>query len=804
MIGQTISHYRIVEQLGAGGMGVVYKALDSRLERHVALKFLPEKMAQETQALDRFRREARAASALNHPGICTIYDIGEEDGHAFIAMEFIDGETLRTHIHGQALALGEILELGIQTAEALEAAHAGGIIHRDIKPANIFVTRGGRAKVLDFGLAKLVPKGVAVGDGGPGSDSGGSSDCDSNSIIGIVSGTPSYMSPEQVRGDNLDQRTDIFSLGLLLYEMATGRRAFSGGTGGAIIEAVLTRAPEPVQSINPAIPASLVAIIEKALHKNRDERYLHAADLCADLRRVQREAAAGTRWTDEGAGGAAKSDSTRSFATGELTSQTSTGLTRTGRTPRVSKIIDSIAVLPFENTSRDPDNEYLSDGISSSLINILATVPKLRVMAQSAVFRFKGRDIDPLAAGRELGVRAVLTGRIMQSGGSLRIGAELVDVLTGSQLWGAHYDRKPGDIFAVQDDISHEIAEKLRLQLTRSQKKRLAKHHTEDPEAYALYLKGRHHWNRWTEEGFYKAIDFFQQAVEKDPAYALPYAGLADCYVLLGWNSYLAPKQVFPKGKAAALTALRLDPDLAEPHTSLAAVLWLHEWQWSEAQKEFTRSLDLNPTYPTANHWRSESIMTLGDHEGAIAGMKKSHALDPLSLIINAAIGWAYYMARRNDQARDQLLQAIEIDANYPVTYWVLGALHRATGKYDLAIREGEKAAKFSGGAPMMRAALAHSYGMAGRTADALHILDELTKLAEQQYVAPHFFAGIHIGLGQLEKALDYLEKSYEERSHWVLYLHIDPSMDDLRGEVRFQELLRLVGLPVDSAALRT
>jgi len=801
MIGQTISHYRIVEQLGAGGMGVVYKGVDSRLERPVALKFLPDKVAQETQALERFRREARAASALNHPGICTIYDIGEDDGRAFIAMEFIDGETLRSHIHGQPLSLGEILELGIQIAEALEAAHVGGIIHRDIKPANIFVTKHGRAKVLDFGLAKLVPKGVAVGDVDSGSDSGDSSD--SNSIVGIVSGTPSYMSPEQVRGDNLDQRTDIFSLGLLLYEMATGRRAFSGGTGGMIIEAVLTRAPEPVRNINPAIPASFAAIIDKALHKNRDERYLHAADLCADLRRVQREAAAGIPWTDDVASSASKSDSSRSFAVDELTSRTATGLTRTGRAPRVSKIIDSIAVLPFENTSRDPENEYLSDGISSSLINILATVPKLRVMAQSAVFRFKGREFDALSAGRELNVRAVLTGRIMQSGGSLRIGAELVDVLTGSQLWGAHYDRKPGDIFAIQDEISHEISDKLKLQLTRAQKKRLTKHHTEDPEAYALYLKGRHHWNRWTEDGFYKAIEFFQQAIEKDPGYALPYAGLADCYVLLGWNSYLAPKQVFPKGKGAAMTALRLDPDNAEAHTSVAAVLWLHDWRWTESQKEFARSLELNPTYPTANHWHAESIMTMGDHEGAIAGMKQSHALDPLSLIINAAIGWAYYMARRYDESRDQLVQSIELDPNYPVTYWVLGALYRATGRYDLAITEGEKAAKFSGGAPLMRAALAHSYGKAGRREEALQILDELTELGRKKYVAPHFFAGIHIGLGENGKALEYLEKSYQERSHWLLYLHIDPSMDDLRGERRFQELLRLVGLPVSSDALR-
>jgi serine/threonine protein kinase/Tfp pilus assembly protein PilF len=806
MIGQTISHYRIVEQLGAGGMGVVFKAQDSRLERAVALKFLPEKLAQQPEALERFRREARAASALNHPGICTIYDVGEQDGRAFIAMEFIDGETLRSHIRGKALPLGEVLELGIQIAEALEAAHAEGIIHRDIKPANIFVTKRGRAKVLDFGLAKLVRKGVAGADESADAESEGQL-ADSNSIVGIISGTPSYMSPEQVRGDGLDPRTDIFSLGLVLYEMATGRQAFSGGTGGMIIEAVLTRPPVPVRSINPDIPPRLEAIIDKALNKDRDQRYQHASDLLTELRRLKRE-------IDSGSESATQSSTSALLSTGKLRSLTSagpttgasigpvTGHTRALRPERVSKLIDSLAVLPFENASRDPENEYLSDGITASLVNILATVPKLRVMAQSTVFRFKGSAIDPQAVGRELNVRAVLTGRVIQSGGSLRIGAELVDVATGSQLWGAQYDRKPGDIFAIQDEISHEISEKLRLELTRAQKRRLTKRHTQDPEAYRLYLKGRHHWNRWTEEGFYKAIEYFQQAVEKDPGYALAHAGIADTYVLLGWNSYLPPKDAFPKGKAAALEALEYDPDLGEAHTPLAAVLWLHDWQWREAEKEFQRSLELNPTYATANHWHAEYVMTMGRHAEATAQMKKSQALDPLSLIINVAIGWAHYMARRYDEALEQLRQTLELDPNYPVTHWILGLVYRTTGRYELAIVEGEKGVNLSGGSPLMRAALAHSYGKAGTTKEAREILDDLEKLAKCKYVAPHFFAGIHIGLGENDRAIEYLEKAYEEHSHWLIYLHIDPVMDDLRNDPRFQDLLRRVGLPTSSAAI--
>jgi eukaryotic-like serine/threonine-protein kinase len=794
MIGQTISHYRIVEQLGAGGMGVVFKAQDSRLERAVALKFLPEKLAQQPQALDRFRREARAASALNHPGICTIYDIGEQDGRAFIAMEFIDGETLRSHIHGKPLPLDELLELGIEIADALEAAHAEGIIHRDIKPANIFVTKRGRAKVLDFGLAKLVPKGITGADSED-------DQSDSNSIVGIISGTPSYMSPEQVRGDGLDSRTDIFSLGLVLYEMATGRQAFGGGTGGVIIEAVLTRPPAPARSINPDIPQRLEEIIDKALHKNRDQRYQHAADLGADLLRLKREIDSGSRSANEISQSSAASNAGPLSSTGEHKSQTSTDDTRALRARRASKNIDSLAVLPFDNASRDPDHEYLSDGITASLINILATVPKLRVMAQSTVFRFKGRAIDPQAIGRDLNVRAVLTGRVMQSGGSLRIDAELVDVATGSRLWGAQYDRKSGDIFAIQDDISNEISEKLKLQLTHAQKKKLTRHQTEDPEAYRIYLKGRHHWNKWTEEGFYKAIEYFQQAVEKDPAYALAHAGVADSYVLLGWNSYLPPKDAFPKAKAAALTALQFDPDLGEAHTPLAAVFWLYDWQWPEAEKEFKRSLELNPAYPTANHWHAEYVMTMGRHAEAIAQMKNSQTLDPLSLIINVAIGWAHYMARRYDEALAQLLQTVDLDPNYPVTYWILSLVYRTTGRYDLAITEGEKGVKLSGGSPLVRASLAHSYGKAGRREEATQILDDLAELAKQKYVAPHFFAGIHIGLGENDRALDYLEKSYEDHSHWLIYLHIDPTMDDLRNESRFQDLLKRVGLPSANAS---
>ena len=671
MIGQTISHYRIVEQLGAGGMGVVFKAQDSRLERAVALKFLPEKLAQDPLALERFRREARAASALNHPGICTIYDIGEQDGRAFIAMEFIDGETLRSHIHGQPLPVEEVLELGIQIAEALDAAHAEGIIHRDIKPANIFVTKRGRAKVLDFGLAKLVPKGVASG----GTDSGDES-TGPTSIVGMISGTPSYMSPEQVRGDGLDPRTDIFSFGLLLYEMATGRQAFGGGTGGVIIEAVLTRPPAPVRSMNPNIPPALEEVIDKALQKDRDQRYQHAAEMLARPATAEAGSRFGPQrscwrfgiipgincWPnilDRPACVAERDSSTGSF-----------------RAPRVAKTIDSLAVLPFENVSRDPENDYLSDGITGSLINNLATVPKLRVMAQSTVFRYKGREIDPQAVGRELNVRAVLTGRMMQSGGSLRIGTELVDVATGSQLWGAQFDRKPGDIFVIQDEISNEISGKLRLQLTRAEKKRLVKRHTEDAEAYRLYLQGRHHWNRWTEEGFYKAIGILSAGDPEGSQLRSRVRRRRRFLRAFGMEQLSAPEGCVPERQSGRDGRSRnRSRSGRSPHGFGGRVV--------AARLAVAGSAERIPTQPGIKSLLSDGQSLLrrvpddhGRHAEALARMKKSLELDPLSLIINDAIGWAYYHARRYDDAVAQLLRTVELDPNYPMTYWLLGLLY--------------------------------------------------------------------------------------------------------------------------------
>jgi eukaryotic-like serine/threonine-protein kinase len=768
MIGKTVSHYRVLEKLGGGGMGVVYKAEDVRLGRSVALKFLPEAMSRDPLAVERFRREARAASALSHPHICTIYEIDEHDGCPFMAMEFLEGATLKHDRIGS----GALLDVAIQIADGLGAAHAQGIVHRDIKPANVFLTHRGQIKILDFGLAKLVRH--------PRMDLGTADDsADTFSDVaearltraGMMVGTAGYMSPEQVQAREVDARSDLFSLGVVMYELATGQPAFAGATLPATLEMILSRTPAPARRLNPALPAELERIVNKAIEKDLMLRYQTAGDLLADLKRLRR---------------------------------TEMEPARAAETPdpprrRSRRAIHSVAILPFENVGGDPDADYFSDGVTESIIYSLSRLPNLKVMARSTVFRYKGGAIDPREAGRELNVEAVVTGRVIQRGDTLVIGAELVDVTEGWQLWGSLYNRTLSQIFLVQDEVAAEIAEKLRVKLTGEDRKRLSKRYTESVAAYQAYLRGRYHWNKRTREGLEKGLQSFAQAIEEDPTYALAYAGLADSYALLGIAEYgvLPPREAMGKARAAAVRALEIDGTLGEAQTQVAHVTAFYDWDWVGAEREFKRAIELSPGYAFAHHWYALYLAAMERVDEAIASETRAHELDPLSPVINKNLGTIYYYARRYGQAVAQYKRALNMDPDFARTYFFLGLLYEQEGSFDDAIAAFGRAIALGGNTPVMMAALGHAYAVAGRRAEAESVLEELLARSTAEYVPAFGVATVYAGLGAADEAFAWLEKAYEERSSWLLSLKVEPMLAGLRADPRFQDLVRRVGLPV-------
>jgi eukaryotic-like serine/threonine-protein kinase len=783
---QNFSHYRIIKKLGAGGMGEVYLAQDEILDRPVALKILPEEMARSPERMRRFIQEAKAVSALKHANVASIYELGEENGIHFIAMEHVEGGTLDSRISKGPLPLREILNIAIQVADALDEAHSRHIIHRDIKPSNIMITDRGQVKVLDFGLAKVVQESQAFEISQLATEEGTSP--------GLILGTVPFMSPEQALGKTVDHRSDIFSFGVVLYAMTTARLPFSGQTASELITHILQNQPDAIARFNYNAPPQLENIIRKCLEKEPERRYQSTKELLIDLTNLKRDV--------ESRSATSSVQVSRRMINRKIIATVSllvVGLIAIGfylsHTVKNSEPIDSIAVLPFENTSHDPNIDYLSDGITENIIYRISQISSLKVMARSTVFRYKEKQIDPQKVGRELKVRAVMTGTVKKLGDSLVVGAELMRVADGSELWGQQYNRKVADLLPLQQEISQEISDKLRVKLTGEDKRVLKKQETRDPEAFQLYLLGRYYWNKRTGEGIRKAIQCFQQAITRDPNYAIAYVGLADSYIVSPLIGFSPPGEVLLKAKAAALKALEIDETNAEAHTSLGEVL-LYEWNFPESEKQFRRAISLNPNYPTAHQWYAELLNSTGRGQESIAELKRALSLDPLSLIINAELGIFYVrVGGQTTTGIEQLKKTLELDPNFVRAHYMLAQSYVDQHNFSEAIREMEIYTSKADYGKEYLGDLACIYALSGRKAEAYKIIEQVKDLRRIRYIPAVQLASAYAGLGENDKAFQWLDEAKRNQDFQLIFVQNNVFLRSLHSDPRFKNFVHQIRL---------
>ena len=730
--------YQVIEELGHGGMGKVYKVFDQEIQAKMALKLIKPEVSADKTTIERFRNELKIARDISHKNICRMYDLGKEAGNYFITMEYVTGEDLKSFIRrSRQLTVGTAVAIAKQVCEGLAEAHRLGVVHRDLKPSNIMIDKEGNARIMDFGIARsLKGKGITG--------------------AGVIIGTPEYMSPEQVEGKEADQRSDIYSLGIILYEMLTGRVPFEGDTPLSIAMKHKTEAPQDPRSFNAQVPSALSHVILKCMEKDRARRYQSAEDVVSELD---------------------KADNGKTVAI------------------KVDEWKNSIAVLPFKNMSADPEQEYFCEGIAEELLNALTQIKELRVVARTSAFSFKGKDVDIREIGRTLNVDKVLEGSVRKSGQRLRITAQLVNVEDGYHIWSDQFDREIKDIFAIQEEISLIIVEKLKLKLLKEEKEKILKRYTDDHEAYNLYLKGRYFWYRRHEGGLQKGLEFFQQAIARDPLYALAYVGIADSFGSFGLFSFIRPKEAYPRAKAAAKKALEIDPELGEAYASLGWISMLYDWDWQTAEKEFQHAIMTNPYYTPAHIWYGMCLAITGRFDESIAEMKKARELDPLEPMVNAFLAWSLYMARRFDEAIEQNRKVIAMDPNYSIVYWYQAMACAARKLWDEAIASSQKHVKLSKGAAFALATLGFVYGSAGMRDEALNALERLIALSKDRYVSPFHQAFIYVGLGEKEQALENMEKAYLDRESMIVYLGTLPLLDSVRSEPRFKVLLKKMNL---------